>query len=257
VSKLLVVDIGNTTTKVGVWEDGRVTGVRAERTSELPDVSAVDTFVAPLADQDDDAESPLDVALCSVVPQAEARWLRWVEVEGAAPFAITGEGETPLRNRYRRPEQLGPDRLAAAVGAASRLGTPVIVVSLGTATVVDVVSPDGRFLGGMIAAGVSTGLCALADQTAALPRVDPRGEVRLTGSDTEECMRSGAVIGTAAMIEGLVARMQGAVGEGAPVAVTGGYAELIGPHLRIEHEVLPHLVLEGTALIWEHNREGD
>ena len=256
-SKLLVVDVGNTTTKAGVWEEGRVVGVCAERTSELRDVSGVDAFAAPLTGGDDDARPPAQVPLCSAVPQAEVLWLRWAEAEGAEVFVITGESETPLRNRYRRPEQLGPDRLAAAVGAARRLGTPVIAVSLGTATVLDVVSADGRFLGGVIAAGVDTGLSALAEQTAALPRVDPRGEVRLTGSDTEECMRSGAVLGTVAMIEGLVSRMESATGAGAPVALTGGYAELVGPHLRVEHELLPDLVLEGAAAIWEHNHGGE
>jgi type III pantothenate kinase len=63
----------------------------------------------------------------------------------------------------------------------------------------------------------------------------------------------GAVLGTAALVEGLAARLQGAVGEGAAVALTGGYAEIVSPHLLIEHEVFPDLVLEGAALIWEHN----
>ena len=252
-SNLLVVDVGNTTTRLGTWEEGRLTSVRFTRSADLRSVADVDAFAQALAEEaalDLDATS---VVVCSVVPAATVLWLDWGQRTGPEPFLITGRSDTPLQNRYHSPEQLGPDRLAAAVAAAARLGTPVIVVSLGTATVVDAVSPEGRFLGGAIAAGVETGLEALAERTAALPRVALAAPERPFGGDTQECLRVGAVLGTAALVEGLAARLQRAVAEGAPVALTGGNAELVSPHLLIEHQVFPDLVLEGAALIWEHN----
>jgi len=253
VSKLLVVDVGNTTTRLGTWEEGGLTCVRFIRSADLRSVADVDALAHALAEK---AALDLDgagVVVCSVVPAATALWLDWGQRTGPEPFLITGRSNTPLQNRYRSPEQLGPDRLAAAVGAVRRVGAPVIVVSLGTATVVDAVSHEGRFLGGAIAVGVETGLEALAERTAALPRASLAAPERPFGGDTEECLRVGAVLGTAALVEGLAARLQGAVGEGAAVALTGGYAEIVSPHLLIEHEVFPDLVLEGAALIWEHN----
>jgi len=254
VSGVLVVDIGNTTTRVGTWEEDRVAGVRTARTGELRTVADVDMLMEALLG-DPNADQPgRQAALCSAVPEAEALWLEWAARTGVAAFAVTGDTLAPLENRYGRPEQLGPDRLAAAVGAAGRLGTPVVVVSLGTATMVDLVSAEGRFLGGAIAAGVATGLAALAERTAALPAIALADPERVFGSDTEQCLLSGAVYGNAALVEGLVSRLIEVLGGAASVAVTGGHAELISSHLRLEHQVFPDLVLEGVGAIWEYNR---
>ncbi len=253
-SRLLVVDIGNTVTKAGIWEDSRLAEVSAERTSDLRDLSDVDAFAASLLESEGVGEEDFSMALCAVVPQAQALWTRWAEGLGMETMVVTGETETPLYLQYRQPERLGADRLAAAVGAAARVRTPVVVVSLGTATVIDLVSADGRYLGGLIAAGVETGLAGLAERTAGLPRVEAAGDAPLVGATTEECMRSGAVLGAAAMIEGLVSRFEGALGEAPEVALTGGHAELVSRVLRLRHRVFPHLVLEGLGVIWEHNR---
>jgi type III pantothenate kinase len=257
VSRVLVVDIGNTTTRAGLWQAERVAHVRTGRTSELHSVADVDVLAEPLLEGLDAEEPGADIALCSVVPQAEAMWLEWAASAGAGAFVVSGRTPAPLENRYSRPEQLGPDRLAAAVGAARRLGAPVIVVSLGTATVVDLVSGEGRFLGGAIAAGLKIELAALAEGTAALPTIALAQPERVLGVDTEQCLLSGAVHGTAALIEGMVSRFQEALGSAAPVALTGGHAELVSPHLRVEHEVFPDLVLDGVGAIWEYNRGAD
>jgi type III pantothenate kinase len=217
----------------------------------------VDTLVEPLLEELDAERGESEIALCSAVPHAEAMWLEWAARTGAAAFVVTGTTPAPLENRYARPAQLGPDRLAAAVGAVRRVGAPVIVVSLGTATVVDLVSGEGRLLGGAISAGLETGLAALAERAAALPRITPAQPERVFGADTEQCLLSGAVHGTAALIEGLVSRFQEALGGAAPVALTGGHAQLVSPHLRVEHEVFPDLVLEGAGAIWEYNRGAD
>lgn len=195
------------------------------------------------------------LALCSVVPPAEEAWRKWAEQNGLDLFAIRGDTPAPLTNRYAQPAQLGPDRLCAAVGAVARLGAPVIVVSLGTATVVDAVSAERELLGGAIAAGVGTGLSALHEKTAALPSVTPRTPVGIIGLNTEDGLRAGAVLGTAALAEGLVARMRDVIGP-APVALTSGNAALIAPHLRGEDwSVYPTLLMEGAGLIWEFGRE--
>ncbi len=248
---LLVVDVGNTTTSVGLWNAGRVRAVQTCSTRRTYG-STVSRLVGKMVAQA--GRRQLQIALSSVVPQAEVTWSKWCLQRRVPLFAIHGSTSTSLVNRYRQPRQLGPDRLAAAVGAVRRVGAPAIVVSLGTATVVDAVSAGGEFLGGAIAVGVETGLVALAERTAALPRVSPSPGSSVIGRDTEACLRVGAVLGAAALVEGLAARLRAVVARTAPVVLTGGQAKLISPHLQVEHEVVPSLVLEGVGAIYEYNR---
>jgi len=246
VSGLLVVDIGNTTTKVGAWNGATVEAVSVtptrESESRIPAAQSLD--------------SGFSVAICSVVPEAEAAWLEWCEREGKPGFVVRGDTRSPLVNRYRAPARLGPDRLATAVGAAHRFGAPVIVASLGTAVVVDAVSASKEYLGGAIWVGITPGLDALFERAAMLPHISQRPPSSPIGGDTEACLLAGAFHGTAALIGGVAARMREFIGEGAPLILTGGDAELISFYLQANHEVAPYLTLEGIALIWEHSRGG-
>jgi type III pantothenate kinase len=243
---LLVVDIGNTLTKAGVWEEARL-GLVVQRPTQ--ETAALAGEVARMAAAGTD---PAPVALCSVVPEALEVWVKWAERGGRSVLEIRGDTETPLANRYRAPETLGPDRVAAAVAAERRLGAPVIVASIGTAVVVDAVSPKREYLGGAIWVGTRLGFRALADGTVGLPRVSMADVSTPIGGDTETSLRVGALHGTAALVEGLATRMREHLGEQAPLAVTGGDAEGIAPYLKTAHDVCPTLTLEGLALIWEH-----
>lgn len=249
---LLVVDIGNTTTKVGVWEGGAVRGLSVGPTSGKAKPGDLVAQVTAAAGAGEGGE--FEVALCSVVPAAATAWVQWCERESRPAFIVRGDLPSPLVNRYRNPGRLGPDRLAAAVGAARRCGAPVIVASVGTTVVVDAVSPDCEYLGGAIWVGMASGFEALSESTAALPKASRDLPPAPIGAETEACIRVGAVYGTASLIEGLVSRMCEAIGRDAPLALTGGDAELLSPHLRLQHEVVPTLILEGIAAIWEHNR---
>jgi type III pantothenate kinase len=250
---LVVADIGNARAKVGLCREGIVRQVAVAATPELAQaLEQVDRALC--SGGAEDQPQNVQVAFCSVVAEAEQTLTEWAAREGRAALAIRGDSRTPLVNRYRDPARLGGDRLAAAVGAAGRFDTPVVVVSLGTAAVMDAVSADGEFLGGAIAPGLQTGLRALADGTSGLPLLEPAEAGGPIGADTEGCLRAGVVHGMAAWIEGMAARMRGVVGPGAHLAVTGGDADLVAPHLRIEHSVIPGLTLEGVAAVWEHNR---
>ena len=253
---LLVVDAGNTTTRVGIQRQGHLTQLATastRNTSQL--IEQLQHQIAPLTETQAalPGHAHLDVALSSVVPQAEEAWLKWAAARQYPLFIVKGETATPLTNRYQSSSRLGGDRLAAAVGAVARLGAPVIVASLGTATVVDAVSSESQFLGGAICVGVQTGLAALAEKTAALPEVRADAPQSLIGSVTEDCLRAGASYGVAALLEGLAQRMREHIGADAPLALTGGHADLVSPLLRLEHHVFPTLTLEGLAAIWRHN----
>jgi len=253
VSAVLVVDIGNTTTRVGVWQGGTARELSIVTTRAMAD-AAGGTEVEAIAERAGLAR--LRVAISSVVPAAEMAWIRWCQERGVPYMVIHGDTPTPLTNRYSEPRRLGPDRLANAVGAVRRLGAPVIVAGLGTATVIDAVTSQREFLGGAIAIGVESGVSALGEMTAALPRITLKAPVPEIGRTTEDCMRLGAVIGAAAFIEGLASRFRSLVGGSAPVALTGGNGALVAEHLAMEHHVFPHLTLEGIGAIWEHNHGG-
>jgi type III pantothenate kinase len=248
---LLVVDVGNTNTRVGVWENGAVVRLWISPTAEVTGSAAVDVMAERVAGGETGGAS---VALCSVVAEGEAVWREWTAAEERELLVVRGDTPTPLRNGYREPARLGGDRLSAAVGAVKRFGAPVIVVSLGTATVVDAVSARGEFLGGAVAVGVQTGLDALAEKTGGLPRVRARDARSPLGGDTESCLLSGATYGVGGLVEGLVGRMRERVGADAPVVLTGGHADLVSACLYLEHEVVPTLTLEGVGAVWEHNR---
>lgn len=244
---LLVVDIGNTLTKVGIWDGVRIGLVVQRSTNDAREFTA---DVAKMAVAQGAEAAPL--AVCSVVPEAFQVWNEWAESECRPLLRIQGDSQTPLTNRYRTPETLGPDRLAAAVAAEHRLGAPVIVASTGTAVVVDAVSPKREYLGGAIWVGTRLGFDALAAGTGGLPHVSLEDVSTPIGGDTTTSLRTGALHGTAALVEGLTARMREYLGADAPVALTGGDADRIAPYLRVAHDVCPTLTLEGLALIWEH-----
>ena len=246
---LLVVDIGNTLTKVGIWDGVRIGLVVQRPSGEAGDFIA---DVAKMAGAHSAEAAPL--AVCAVVPAAFQVWAEWAEAEGRPLLRIQGDTETPLANRYRAPETLGPDRLAAAVAAEHRLGAPVIVASAGTAVVVDAVSPKREYLGGAIWVGTRLGFRALAEGTKGLPPISLEDVSTPIGGDTAASLRAGALHGTAALIEGLTTRMREYLGADAPMTLTGGDADRISPYLRIAHELFPTLTLEGLALIWEHAR---
>ena len=248
---LLVGDVGNTNTRVAVWEDGELSPLSVSPTQQLEDCARVGALAARAAGGE---LGGTEVALCCVVPAVEAAWREWAAGEGRELLLVRGDTDTPLQNRYHDRARLGGDRLAAAVGAVRRFGAPVVVVSLGTATVVDAVSQHREFLGGAIAVGVQTGLDALAEKTEALPRLEAGGTTDAVGGNTDACLLSGAAHGTASLVEGLVERMRENVGAGARLVLTGGHAALISQHLRAEHQVVPGLTLEGVAAVWEHNR---
>jgi len=254
VSDLLLVDIGNTTTRLARRRDRRLQDLSVAGTREASTLEEVAALAESVLGPPEADSGELALAMCSVVPAAGEAWRQWCAARGVAALAVRGDTPTPLTNQYRAPDLLGGDRLAAAVGAARRLGTPVVVASLGTATVVDAVSAEGGFLGGAIAAGVETGLAALAEHTRALPLVTAAEVSSPIGRDTTESLRAGAIYGTASLVAGLTQQMRGVIGADAPLALTGGHANLIAEHLGMDCTVAPELTLEGLAAIWDYNQ---
>lgn len=152
-----------------------------------------------------------------------------------------------VRNAYVEAARLGADRWAAIV-AAYRRGGPACVMDCGSAVTVDTVDAHGRHLGGMILPGLAMMRRALKQDTAALPEVE-HGDIRLFASDTDTAIRSGTLLGLAAMLDGLAMQIRQEVGESMRLYMTGGDSAAIAEAMRVEALLLPDMVLEGVAVL--------
>ena len=194
------------------------------------------------------------VVISSVVPDLEELLGNCVsnllELEA---YVISAESNTGLRFQVEQPEKIGKDRLADAVWASETVPLPAVTVDLGTATTFNVIDKNSFFLGGIICAGVATGLSALRTRTAQLPEIHPETPEHLIGKTTKECMLSGAVIGTAAMIDGMVSRISAELGKPVSLILTGGFGNQVSPFCKYPHINDPFLLYKGMVKIYEHS----
>jgi type III pantothenate kinase len=152
---------------------------------------------------------------------------------------------------YPRPATIGPDRLANAVAARARFGAPVVVIDFGTAVTFDVVDARGRYIGGIIAPGLSAMTDYLHEKTALLPRIRIRETRTVIGRSTKQAMLVGAVHGYRGMIRELLGELRAALRiERLPIVATGGYARLMARQIPQIKAVEPDLTLEGLRLVW-------
>jgi type III pantothenate kinase len=164
------------------------------------------------------------------------------------PVFVDHNADFGLVNKYDPPESVGIDRLVNASAAVEKYGTPVIVCSFGTATVIDAVSSKGEFLGGVIAPGAKMMAASLHEQTAQLPAVEIAMPERLIGNSTIEAMRSGVVNGQIAMADGLIKRLASELGTKPRVIATGGFAQLIANTIKTVSVIDENLTLDGLRL---------
>jgi type III pantothenate kinase len=249
---LLAVDVGNTQTVLGLFEDGHLgrrwrLATEAQRTGD-----ELGIFLRGLLD----LESLGGICLSSSVPTM-VRAFEEVADEVEARLLVLGPGtKTGIPIRYDDPRELGPDRIANAVAARERYGTPCIVVDFGTSTNFDVVSAAGEFVGGVLAPGIEVSMEALFERAARLGQVDFVEPPSAIGKTTSSALQAGLVYGFAGQVDGIVERIRTELGDGAALVVaTGGLASLIVPHAKTVERVDPFLTLEGLRLVWERNRE--
>lgn len=252
---LLAIDIGNVATKAGVFKDGQLVATDSAPTSRLAQ-SQHRWITHLLASVYIGVPRLNSVAIASVVPSATLAWQNYCKNRLLTdPLLITGETPTPLQMDYRSPTTLGADRLANAVAACQLYRTPVVCASVGTATVIDAVSAKKAFLGGAILPGINLLLKTLAINTAQLPAIEAAPVEFSIGRTTEECVRYGAIIGTAAAIEGIAKRFCDDLGGRSSLVISGGHAPLVIPHLSKQWHHSPTLGLEGIHYIWQYARE--
>lgn len=248
-SSFVGIDVGNTHTTVGWWEGGKWSHEwRLTTKAHLTRDEWTVLLEGVLRRAGFPVQSVSTLAISSVVPAMTAS-MKFAAIElGLSPIVISADHVKSVRIAYDPPQAVGADRLCGIAAAIHHLGTPVVVVDLGTATVIDVVDVDRVYRGGIIAPGVATAAESLNAATALLPRVDLAFPPNVVGRNTVQAIQSGILYGAISMIDGLVGRIKAEIGP-VPVIATGGFADLLRGQSKSITHVDQRLVLEGMRLL--------
>ena len=238
---ILTVDVGNTTIALA----GVDSGFNVRFCEKFPSDK---NFREPIFRAAENFPPIKSAVLSSVVPTLTEPVCNAVsQAFGAVPAVISEKMcRKSLKFAVPNPEKIGLDRIADSVWAA-RFPLPVVTVDLGTAATFNVIGKGGVFLGGIISAGIKTSVNALSLHAAQLSQIDLSVPENVIGKNTLECMLSGAVIGTAAMIEGIISRVEKEISSPVTTIITGGDADLVKPFLPKTYIFEPFLLAKGLA----------
>lgn len=253
---ILTVDIGNTNIKIGLHDNDELFFVSRFATdrARTADQYAVE-FEASIRFHGYRTTQITGAIVGSVVPELTGSVADSIEIISGRRPLILGPGvKTGLNIMIDDPGELGADLCAGAVGVIVRHALPCIIVDLGTATKLLVVDEQKRFRGGIIAPGVLTSLNAISGAASLLPSIHIAAPAKVIGTNTVESMQAGIVTGSAAMIDGLIDKIESELGApAASVVATGGIAKKIIPQCEREIEIDPHLLLYGLKAIYDKN----
>lgn len=244
---LVLIDVGNTSTHFVRYSGGRFTrrarlGTPALAGPELKKLGGLFRGAAA-------------AAVASVVPAAGTLLKRRIPDLFGVETRLIGPGfAVPIANRYKKPRQVGTDRLVNAAAAYREFGKALIIVDFGTAITFDVVSRKGEYLGGVIAPGIEITLEALFQKTALLPKTRLSHAKAVIGRDTVESIRIGCSHGIGGLCDRMVDLIEGRQKGKSVVLATGGYAPFMTRYCRSLHKIDPDLTMKGILLTYKHHR---
>lgn len=254
---ILAIDVGNTNIVLGCIDEGRILNIVRIQTNDR--CSAVE-YAIKLKDILDlygiDYRGFEGAIISSVVPPLTQALQEAVKLLTGVDALIVGPGmKTGMNVRIDDPGTLAGDLVIGSVAAMNCYGTPCIVLDMGTATTMVVIDDKGCYLGGAILAGVKLSLSALASGTSLLPDISISAPKKCIATNTVDSMRSGAVYGTAAMIDGMVERMEAELGMECKIIATGGLAPFITPLCKREIICDNDLLLKGLWILYQKNKK--
>jgi len=253
---ILAMNIGNTSFVVAIRK-GENLNVRrcltAKIQSKLDFINVINRFIGEFGVKTTDFTGAV---ICSVSPGL-TDFLHDVvkDLLGVSPLIVDSYMDMKLDLSNYDTKLIGSDRIAVCEAAISKYSLPAIVFDFGTATTINVIDENNRYLGGSIMSGLMTGINSLAKNTAQLPAVDLEENVNLIGRNTKDCLTSGAIFGNAAMFDGMVLRIEKEIKRKTNVIVTGGYAGFVLPFCNCEHVFDKELLVYGLFELYDYKTQ--
>lgn len=254
---ILAIDAGNTNIVLGLLENGEISSAAPRVATDVnkTDYEYAVLFREVLSFAGVELANLEGAILSSVVWPLTNTLQSAVEMlTGKKPLVVGRGVKTGLDIRLDDPGVVGADLVVGAVAALALCKPPVVIIDMGTATTVTALDAIGRFLGGAIVPGLRVSMDALSSGASQLPRVSLETPKKVIGTNTVDCMQSGAIFGSAAMLDGMIERMEDELGQRVSVVATGGLAGYVIPCCRREIRYEPELLLKGLAVLWEKNR---
>jgi type III pantothenate kinase len=254
---ILAVDIGNTNAVIGAFEGEKqlfLSRIATDLTKMCDDYavtlkSIVSLYGFSVNEIEGAIVSSVVPPVCASVVAAINRICPEIKVMQVGPGIKTG-----LNIKIDNPAQTGADLVCVSVAAINKYPLPSIVIDMGTATSITALDEQGNFLGGSIIPGVRISLEALSSRTAQLPQISLNGEAQVIGKNTVDAMRSGVVVGNAAMIDGMILRYREILGDNLTVILTGGMGKNIAKHCREQVIYDENLLLDGLRILYHKNK---
>ncbi len=249
---LLAIDVGNTSVHFAYYANGRRIEEFRIPTGEIKAKAQL------ILKRKYGGHKNLDVIIASVVPKVANRLKRVIpRILNIRPFVVGPQFPVPIVNKYKKPSQVGVDRLLSALAAFFEHKKALIVIDFGTAITFDVVSRNGEYLGGVIAPGIEISLEALFKKTALLPKIRLKHPKNLIGKDTVESIRVGCSVGIGGLCDRVVEQIEKRYRFKAKVIATGGYAEFMSHYCNKIASIDPYLVSKGIWLTYWLHFHGD
>ena len=253
---ILAIDVGNTNIVLGCIEDGDIRSIVRIQTNPGETAAEYAIKLKQILEIYDISPRAFEGAIISsVVPPLTNSLKEAVrKLTGKTPMIVGPGIKTGLNIQMENPAQIGSDLIVAAVAALSRFKPPLIIVDMGTATTMTAIDKNGTYVGGCISPGPKLSAESLSTRTAQLPAISLESPKKAIGKNTVDAMRSGVMLGSACMVDGMIDRMEEELGGGVTVVATGGIARFVLPMCRRRIEYDRDLLLKGLSILYENNR---
>ena len=254
---ILTIDMGNSNIVIGGIDDSQTYFVERVTTNRgKTDLEYAVNIKSILEIHNVPVSSIEGAILSSVVPPLNNTILSAVEkICGFRPMLVGSGMKTGLNIIMDNPKTVGSDMIVDAVAAIRDYPCPIIIIDMGTATTMSVIDRSGNYIGGVILPGLKVSLDSLSGKTAQLPYISLETPGKVIGKNTIDCMKSGVIYGTAAMVDGIIQRAEEEMGEPLTVVATGGISKKIVPYCRRKIICDENLTLKGLRLLYEKNKE--